>query len=157
MEKVKVKAVLNDGCKLPNYETKGAAGMDLRANVKEKIRYMYKCERDGGKLVLNPGARVLFGTGLHIQLPDGYEAQIRPRSGLSLKYGIVCMLGTVDSDFTGEIGLIIFNLGDEPYTVTDGDRLAQMVICKVAKAEFEVVESLDETERGSGGFGHTGT
>ena len=157
MEKVKIKAVLKDGCTLPKYETTGAVGLDLRADLKGNVRYMYKCEHIGDKLVMNPGARALLSTGLFIQLPEGYEAQIRPRSGLTLKYGMVCQLGSIDTDFIGEIGIIIINLGDEPYTVTDGERMAQMVINKVGRAEFELVKSLEETDRGEGGFGHTGS
>ena len=119
--------------------------MDLRAAVKEPV-------------TLEPGARTLVPTGLRIALPEGYEAQIRPRSGLALKHGISLpnTPGTIDADYRGEIGVIMINLGQEAVVIRRGDRIAQMIIAPVTKAEWEVSESLDETVRGEGGFGHTG-
>lgn len=130
---------------LPSYATSGAAGMDLRAAVAEPT-------------VLNPGEIKYVRTGLRISLPPNVEAQIRPRSGLALKHGIglVNSPGTVDSDYRGEIGIIMINFGPAPFTINRGDRIAQMVFSQVAKAELEETETLDETARSSGGFGHTG-
>jgi dUTP pyrophosphatase len=130
---------------LPTYETAQSAGMDLRAAVTES-------------LVVAPGERALVPTGLRIALPEGFEAQIRPRSGLAVKHGIslVNSPGTIDSDYRGAIGVILINMGQEPFTIARGDRIAQMVIAPFVHAAWEAVESLDETERGSGGFGHTG-
>ncbi|HEY5657437.1 MAG TPA: dUTP diphosphatase [Myxococcota bacterium] len=131
---------------LPARATPGSAGFDLHAAV----------EKD---LVLRPGERELVPTGLAIALPSGYEAQVRPRSGLALRHGIVLpnAPGTIDSDYRGEIRIIVMNAGDESYTVRRGDRIAQLVVAPVAAAVFEEVASLDETQRGSGGFGHTGS
>ena len=142
---MKIKIVNKSKHPLPEYATPGSAGMDLRANIDAPI-------------ALAPGERKLISTGIYIALPVGYEAQIRPRSGLALKYGIglANMLGTVDADFRGEIGVILINLGQEDFVVNDGERIAQMVIAKHETAEWEVVEELDETERGEGGYGHTG-
>ena len=142
---MKIKIVNKSKHPLPEYATPGSAGMDLRANIDAPI-------------TLAPGERKLIPTGIYIALPVGYEAQIRPRSGLALKYGIglANMLGTCDSDFRGEIGVILINLGQEDFVVNDGDRIAQMVIAKYETAEWEVVEELDKTERGEGGYGHTG-
>jgi dUTP pyrophosphatase len=119
--------------------------MDLRANISEPI-------------VLKPLERRLIPTGLHIALPQGYEAQVRPRSGLALKHGITVLNtpGTIDADYRGEIGVVLINLSNEPFTVNDGERIAQMVIAKHETATFVEVETLDETERGQGGYGHTG-
>ena len=130
---------------LPEYATEGSAGMDLRANIDEPI-------------VLKPLERKLIPTGLFIALPYGYEAQIRPRSGLALKKGISLAnaVATIDADYRGEIGVILINLSNEDFVVTDGERIAQMIIAKHERAEWNLVESLDETERGDGGFGHTG-
>lgn len=130
---------------MPEYKTPGSAGMDLRAYLKEDY-------------VLEAGERKVFPTGLYLELPRGYEAQVRPRSGLSAKYG-VCVLnspGTIDSDYRGEIGVALINLSKEDYTVHNGDRIAQLVFTKVTQVEIEPVDALDETERGEGGFGHTG-
>ena len=134
-----------DDLPLPSYETEHAAGMDLRAAVKEPV-------------TLEPGARALVPTGLRIALPEGYEAQIRPRSGLALKHGISLpnTPGTIDADYRGEIGIIMINLGQEAVVIRRGDRIAQMIIAPVTKAQWEVCETLDETVRGEGGFGHTG-
>ena len=135
------------GLPLPAYETPGAAGMDLRAAVAED-----------DPIVLRPGARTLAPTGLTIALPLGFEAQIRPRSGLAAKAGITCLNspGTVDSDYRGEVKVILINLGEEDFVIRRGDRIAQMVIAPVTQAAWSVVESLDETMRGAGGFGSTG-
>lgn len=131
---------------LPAYATEGSAGMDLRANINEPITICL-------------GERVLIPTGIKIALPSGYEAQIRPRSGMALKHGITCLNtpGTIDCDYRGEIGVILINLGGDPFTIYDGDRIAQMVIGKYERIKWETAMSLDKTERGEGGFGHTGT
>ena len=142
---MKIKIVNKSKHPLPEYATLSSAGMDLRANIDAPI-------------TLAPGERKLIPTGIYIALPVGYEAQIRPRSGLALKYGIglATMLGTVDSDYRADAGVILINLGQEDFVVNDGERIAQMVIAKHETAEWEVVEELDETERGEGGYGHTG-
>jgi len=130
---------------LPAYETQGSAGMDLRAAVK-------------GDVTLRPGEIRLIPTGLAVSIPRGWEAQIRPRSGLALKHGIgmVNSPGTIDSDYRGEIGLVVINWGEEPFTIKRGDRIAQMVITSVARADMVEVDDLDQTQRGGGGFGHSG-
>ncbi len=130
---------------LPEYATAAAAGMDLRASLEQPI-------------VLKPLERALVPTGIHIQLPEGYEAQIRPRSGLAIKHGIsiVNSPGTIDSDYRGEIRVILVNLSNENFTIQDGERICQMVVAQHATIEWEEVNSLDETRRGAGGFGHTG-
>lgn len=130
---------------LPQYSTKNSAGMDLRANLDSPI-------------VLAPLQRVLVPTGLFIALPEGYEAQVRPRSGLALKHGITVLNtpGTIDADYRGEIGVILINMGQTDFVINDGERIAQMVIAKYEQAEFAPVDFLDETERGEGGFGHSG-
>lgn len=135
----------SDGMPLPAYQTAHAAGMDLLAAL-------------DGELVLAPGKRALVPAGIAIELPDGYEAQVRPRSGLALKHGIglVNSPGTIDADYRGEVGVILINHGDEPFTVRRGDRIAQMVISPVARAEIAEAEELGETARNDGGFGHTG-
>ena len=135
------------GLPLPAYETAGSAGMDLRAAL-----------ADDQPLTLAPGARALVPTGLKIALEAGYEAQVRPRSGLSLKHGITCLNapGTVDSDYRGEVGVILANLGSESFVIRRGERIAQMVIARYAQATMVEVEALDETARGAGGFGSTG-
>lgn len=131
---------------LPQYATALSAGMDLRANIDTPI-------------LLKPMQRKLVPTGLYIALPEGFEAQIRPRSGLALKKGITLLNtpGTIDADYRGEIGVIVVNLSEEDFIIEDGERIAQMVIAHYEKAEWEEVEVLGETERGDGGFGHTGT
>ncbi|MGR3514087.1 MAG: dUTP diphosphatase [Paracoccaceae bacterium] len=133
---------------LPSYETAGAAGADLRANFP-----------DQQGIVLAPGARVLVSTGFHVEIPVGYEMQIRPRSGLALKQGLSLpnTPGTIDSDYRGPLGVILINLGDTPATIDHGDRIAQAVICPVVQARFEMVDHLTETTRGQGGFGSTGS
>jgi dUTP pyrophosphatase len=130
---------------LPNYETIASAGMDLRANLTESVR-------------LNPLERAVIKTGLFIELPIGYEAQVRPRSGLAAKKGITVLNspGTVDADYRGEIGVILVNLSNEPFVVEDGERIAQLVIAKHERAEWNEVRNLSETSRGEGGFGSTG-
>ena len=136
-----------DGLPLPAYETSGSAGMDLRAALAEDA-----------PLTLAPGARALVPTGLKIALEPGYEAQVRPRSGLALKHGLTCLNspGTVDSDYRGEVGVILVNHGQEPFVIKRGERIAQMVIARYAQAEMMEVGGLDETARGAGGFGSTG-
>jgi len=140
---MKIKIVNKSGFPLPKYETIGSAGMDLRSVSSEK---------------LSPGERKLIHTGLYISLPVGYEARIQPRSGIALKKGVtVCNSpGCIDSDYIGEICIILINHGEEIFYVERGDRVAQMVISKYEKAEWVEVDELDETERGSGGFGHSG-
>jgi dUTP pyrophosphatase len=142
---MKIKIINNSHHPLPKYATADSAGMDLRANLDEPI-------------TLAPMERRLIPTGLHIALPAGYEAQVRPRSGLALKHGIGVLNspGTIDADYRGEIGVILVNLSQVPFVVQDGERIAQMVIARHETAEWELVETLDETERGAGGFGHTG-
>jgi dUTP pyrophosphatase len=132
---------------LPAYETGGSAGMDLRAAV-----------AGDAPLTLAPGARALVPTGLKIALEAGYEAQVRPRSGLALKHGITCLNspGTIDSDYRGEVGVILINHGQEPFVIRRGERIAQMVIARHEQAAMVEVETLDETARGAGGFGSTG-
>jgi dUTP diphosphatase len=144
-EMLKVKINNRGRQPLPTYATALSAGMDLRANIEEDI-------------ILLPLQRQLVPTGLHIALPEGYEAQIRPRSGLALKHGITVLNtpGTVDADYRGEIMVLLVNFSNEPFTVKDGERIAQMVIAKHEKVDFELVDTLDETERGAGGYGHTG-
>ena len=136
-----------EGLALPAYETAGSAGMDLRAAVPEDA-----------PRTLEPGARVLVPTGLKIALEQGWEAQIRPRSGLALKHGISApnTPGTIDSDYRGEVGVILINLGQEPFVIKRGERIAQMVIAAVAQATVVEVETLEDTARGAGGFGSTG-
>ena len=128
---------------LPEYATPQSAGMDLHANI-------------NGAFVIHSMERVLIPTGIFMQLPVGYEAQIRPRSGLSYKKGIVAIAGTIDADYRGEVGVVLINLSREPFTINPGDRIAQMVIAKHETAVWLEVESLDESERGTGGFGSTG-
>ncbi|MCV6594315.1 MAG: dUTP diphosphatase [Silicimonas sp.] len=132
---------------LPSYETAGAAGADLRANF-----------ADRADVELAPGARVLIPTGLHVAIPEGFEMQIRPRSGLALKQGIslVNTPGTIDSDYRGPLGILVINHGQEPVTISHGQRIAQAVIAPVVQARFAIVANLDETARGVGGFGSTG-
>lgn len=138
--------VINKGRQpLPAYATPQSAGMDLRANIEEPV-------------TLKPLQRRLIPTGLRIALPEGYEAQVRPRSGLALKHGITVLNtpGTIDADYRGEIGIVLVNLSDETFTVNPGERIAQMVIARYEQAELQVVTELDDTERGTGGYGHTG-
>lgn len=140
---MKIKIVNKSKHPLPSYETLFSAGMDLRANT---------------SLVIEPLERVMVPTGLYISLPEGYEAQVRPRSGLAIKKGITVLNspGTIDADYRGEICVILINLSKQDFEIKDGDRIAQMVISRHEKAEWEEVDILDETERGAGGFGSTG-
>lgn len=142
---VKIEIINKSRHDLPQYATPQSAGMDLRANLDTPV-------------TLRPLERALIPTGLFIALPDGYEAQIRPRSGLAIKKGIslVNAPGTIDADYRGEIGVILVNLSNEDFIVEDGERIAQMVIARYEQAQFVPVEVLNETERGEGGFGHTG-
>ena len=142
---MKIQVVNRGRQPLPAYATSQSAGMDLRANIDSPI-------------VLQPMERRLVPTGLYIALPPGYEAQVRPRSGLALKHGITVLNapGTIDADYRGEVGVLLVNLSQEPFVVNDGERIAQMVIARHEEAAFVEVEILDETERGAGGYGHTG-
>jgi dUTP pyrophosphatase len=145
MQKIEVNIVNTSANPLPAYATEGAAGMDLRANISETI-------------TLQPLERKLVPTGLFIELPLGYEAQVRPRSGMAINQGITCLNspGTIDSDYRGEIKVILINLSNETQQIKQGDRIAQMVICKTEQAKLQLVQQLNETARGEGGFGHTG-
>lgn len=142
---IQIKVINNGNQPLPTYATSQSAGMDLRANIDQPI-------------TLKPMERMLVPTGLHIALPEGYEAQVRPRSGLALKHGITVLNspGTVDADYRGEIKVLLINFSTEDFVVNAGERIAQMVITRHEQAQFELVEELDETERGAGGYGHTG-
>ena len=142
---IKIQVVNRGHQQLPTYATPQSAGMDLRANLDAPI-------------TLHPMERRLIPTGLHIALPEGYEAQVRPRSGLALKHGLTVLNtpGTIDADYRGEIGVVLINLSTEDFVVNDGERIAQMVISHHEQGDFVVVEQLDETERGEGGYGHTG-
>ena len=142
---MQVKIVNKSKHPLPEYATALSAGMDLRADI-------------DGPVTLKPLQRALIPTGIHIQLPEVYEAQIRPRSGLAVKHGIsiVNSPGTIDADYRGEIRVVLVNLSDEDFVISDGERICQMVIAQHARVEWQQVDDLDETERGAGGFGHTG-
>lgn len=142
---MEVKIINKSHHPLPAYATPLSAGMDIRANLEEPV-------------VIGPLERRLIPTGLYIALPEGYEAQMRPRSGLALKQGITLLNtpGTIDADYRGEIGIILINLSSEPFTVRDGERICQMVVTTHSHVEWQPVDTLDETERGEGGFGHTG-
>lgn len=142
---MKIQIVNHSRHALPAYATEQSAGMDLRANIEEPI-------------ILQPMERRLIPTGLYIALPAGYEAQVRPRSGLALKQGITVLNapGTIDADYRGEVGVLLINLSQQPFTINDGERIAQMIIARHEQAELVEVETLDETERGAGGYGHTG-
>jgi len=142
---MKIKIVNQSKHKLPEYTTEKSAGMDIRANIPEEV-------------VLKPQERALINTGLYIELPDGYEAQIRPRSGLAIKNGISILNspGTIDADYRGEVCIIMMNLSNENFVIHDGDRICQMVIAKHERATWQEVEVLENTNRGTGGFGHTG-
>lgn len=142
---MKIKVINRSQHPLPSYATPQSAGMDLRASINEPV-------------VLKPLERRLIPTGLYIALPQGYEAQVRPRSGLALKHGITVLNtpGTIDADYRGEVGVVLINLSDKDFTVNNGERVAQMVIAKHETAEIIEVEELDDTKRGAGGYGHTG-
>ena len=145
MTSIQIKIVNTSANPLPQYATKGSSGMDIRASLDIPVR-------------LQPLERTLIPTGLFVELPNGYEIQIRPRSGLAIKQGITCLNspGTIDSDYRGEIKIILINLSSEEQIIDHGDRIAQMIIQKTERAEFEQVEFLNNTERAAGGFGHTG-
>lgn len=142
---IKIKVINKGRQKLPEYATSQSAGMDLRANIDAPI-------------CLKPLERRLIPTGLHIALPQGYEAQIRPRSGLAFKYGVTVLNtpGTIDADYRGEVMVLLVNFSSTDFIVNDGERIAQMVIARHEQGEFQIVETLDDTERGEGGYGHTG-
>lgn len=141
----KIRIINRGSQQLPAYATPQSAGMDLRANIEDPI-------------TLRPLERRIVPTGLYIALPEGYEAQVRPRSGLALKHGITVLNspGTIDSDYRGEIGVLLINLSDTPFVINAGERIAQMVVARYEQAELIEVEELDDTERGAGGYGHTG-
>ncbi len=145
MQTVSVKVINQSANELPNYQTEHSAGMDLRANLAEAIS-------------LQPGQRKLIPTGLFMELPEGYEAQIRPRSGLALKYGITVLNspGTIDADYRGEIMVLLINLSDTAFDIAHGERIAQMIVSPYQQVRWQAVESLSETERGAGGYGSTG-
>lgn len=145
MENVIVKLVLENGVELPKYMTEGAAGMDVKANITEPV-------------ILKTLERKLIPTGIKMEIPSGYEVQVRPRSGLALKHGITLVNtpGTIDSDYRGEVGVILINLSNEEFIVNPGERIGQLVLQKVYKMEFEKVDELSTTVRAEGGFGHTG-
>jgi dUTP pyrophosphatase len=142
---VLIKCKIQDGVTLPKYKTCGSAGADICAFIKEPI-------------VLKKGQRFAVPTGLSFEIPDGFEIQIRPRSGLALNHGVTCLNapGTIDSDYRGEIKVILINLGDEDFTINNGERIAQMVVAPVVQCDFEIVDELSSTLRGEGGFGSTG-
>jgi dUTP pyrophosphatase len=145
LETITIKIINNSSNPLPAYETSGSAGMDVRANLEQPVK-------------LKPMQRALIPTGLFIELPPGYEAQVRPRSGLAMKQGITCLNspGTIDSDYRGEVKVILINLSEEDHVVSHGDRIAQIIVQTVSRANWMQVEILNESKRGSGGFGHTG-
>ena len=142
MRKIKIKTYVEAGHSLPTYQTKDAAGCDLINNR--------------GTIKLYPLDRTVINTGVRIQLPEGYEAQVRGRSGLNKNHGIVVPTGTIDADYRGEIRVVVYNLSREPYIIKPGDRIAQLVICPVVQADWQQVDYLDKTDRGEGGFGSTG-
>ena len=145
---MKLKVINKSGFDLPRYETENSAGMDLRA--------CFSNVENGA--MIKEGGRMLIKTGIFLEVPKGYEVQIRPRSGLAFKFGVTVLNspGTIDADYRGEIGVILINHGEVPFIVNHGDRIAQMVLAKHEQAEWEEVDSLEETKRGEGGFGHTG-
>lgn len=142
MRKIRIKIQVEDGCSVPVYQSKDAAGCDL-VNIGESV-------------TLYPLDRAMFPTGVHISLPEGYEAQVRSRSGLNKNHGVVCPTGTIDADYRGEIGVILYNLSREPVTIMHSQRIAQLVISPVIQADWQQVEHLDKTDRGENGFGSTG-
>ncbi|MCX7965599.1 MAG: dUTP diphosphatase [Syntrophorhabdaceae bacterium] len=145
MEKLKVYVTKKDGAKLPQYATDFASGMDLFAYIEDPV-------------TIKPLERALIPTGIFLSIPQGYEGEVRPRSGLAYNYGITVLNtpGTIDSDYRGEVKVLLINLGHEPFTIKNGDRIAQIVFKSIAKAEFDIVSKLPETKRGEGGFGSTG-
>ena len=145
MSKEKVKVINQSANPLPQYATEGSAGMDVMADVPEPV-------------TLAPMQRLMIPTGVYLELPDGYEAQVRPRSGLAIKYGITCLNspGTIDADYRGEVKVILINLSDQAHTVQHGDRIAQLIVHKVEKVKWKPVKAITATKRSEGGFGHTG-
>ena len=143
MRKIKIKIHVDAGYSLPNYQSKDAAGCDL-------------CYCGETPITIYTLDRAFIHTGVHIALPEGYEAQVRGRSGLNKTHGIVVPTGTIDADYRGDIGVVVYNLSREPFTIHPGDRIAQLVICPVIKADWQQVDQLDKTDRGDGGFGSTG-
>lgn len=145
MDEIRIRISTDSPFEIPRYATPGASGMDLRANLSEAI-------------ALNSLERTLIPTGIRLEIPEGYEGQIRPRSGLALKQGLTCLNspGTIDSDYRGEVNVLLVNLSSETRTIQPGDRIAQLVFCPVAKASLHSSDQLEATERGEGGFGHTG-
>jgi len=145
MQKIQLRIINKSRHSLPSYATDGSSGLDLRASLDQPI-------------ILESLDRALVPTGIFLEIPLGYEVQVRPRSGLAIKHGITCLNtpGTIDSDYRGEIKVILVNLGNEAQTINDGDRIAQMVLSKVEKADLILVQELENTQRGEGGFGHTG-
>ena len=145
MQEISIKIINQSNNELPAYATLGSAGMDIRAFLNESV-------------VLKPMERLLIPTGLFMEIPEGFEIQIRPRSGMALKQGITCLNtpGTIDSDYRGEIKVLLINLSSDEQTINNNDRIAQMVLAKTERANFKIVEKIAETERGAGGFGHTG-
>lgn len=142
---MKIRIVNHSSNPLPAYETAHAAGMDLRASLE-------------APLTIEPGRRALVPTGLYVEIPEGHEAQVRPRSGLAIKHGITVLNspGTIDADYRGEINVILINLGDQPFEIRHGDRIAQMIVARHERVNWELTDELNSTERGKGGFGHTG-
>jgi dUTP pyrophosphatase len=149
MDKTTVLLTLDEGASLPEYKTDGSAGADLRAHL---------TGMHGGSMIIEPGKRALVPTGLHIQLPLGFEGQIRSRSGLAFEFGVMCLNspGTIDSDYRGEVKVLLANFGDFPFVITNGDRIAQLVVVPVIQAVFSQTGSLEDTGRGVRGFGSTG-
>jgi len=145
MDELKILVTHKEGVRLPSYETSSSAGMDLAAFLEQPV-------------ILKPFERALIPTGIHVSIPEGYEAEIRPRSGMAYKFGITVLNtpGTIDSDYRGEIKVILINLGNNPYVIQNGDRIAQIIFKNIVRARWAVVETLPETERGEGGFGSTG-
>ena len=163
---MQVQIIRNTLNQLPRYETPESAGCDLRAElnlVNEKLLFnaeaVYNIDNLATELIIYPGGRALIPTGIKMALPVGFEAQVRPRSGLALKYGITVLNtpGTIDSDYRGDVGVVLINHGTEPFVVNQGDRIAQLVITQITQVQFVPVDELQETNRGTGGFGSTGS
>ncbi len=163
---MKIQVIKTTTNELPRYETPESAGCDLRAElnlINEKLLFnaeaFYSLANVVTELIIYPGGRALIPTGIKMALPAGFEAQVRPRSGLALKYGITVLNtpGTIDADYRGDVGVVLVNHGTEPFIVNQGDRIAQLVISQITQAQFVPVDELNETNRGDGGFGHTGT
>lgn len=164
--KMQVQVIKNTLNQLPRYETPESAGCDLRAElnlINEKLLFnaeaFYTLDNLVTELIIYPGGRALIPTGIKMALPVGFEAQVRPRSGLALKYGITVLNtpGTIDSDYRGDVGVVLINHGTEPFVVNQGDRIAQLVITQITQVQFVPVDELQETNRGTGGFGSTGS